>query len=699
MTNFARKFAGLLATTAAVLALPGLAAADPVADTTGRLPASIQGTTMTTAATAAPLIPRAALFGNPTRALSRISPDGKWLSWTAPHNGVMNVWVAPASDPAAAKVITNSTTRPIPQYFWSPDSKSILYVQDKGGDENYLLYRVDMASGAETALTPFENTRVEVIGASHSIKDKMLIGLNNRDPQWHDIHLLDLTTGALSLVMENTGGYAGGMADDSLTLRMVFRQNMAGGTDYFRVVNNVAEQTPFETVPMEDALTTSAAGYSHDGKVLYWIDSRGRNTAALFAQDTATGKKTLIAEDARADIGDTLRNPVTGKIEAFSVYYLTEQWVATDPAMKASLDWLDSKLEGNFGVNSRSDDDTKWIVYNDPITAPTAVYIYDRKAATLTPLYVSRPELAGMPLQKMHPVEITARDGLTLPSYLTLPVGSDAQGKGVPAKPVPLVLLVHGGPWARDYFGFDREHQLLANRGYAVLAVNYRSSTGFGKDFVNAGNKQWGLKAHDDLIDAVNWAVAQGITTPDKVAIMGGSYGGYATLAGLTFTPDVFACGVDIVGPSNLETLLATIPPYWAPLVKQFHERMGDPGTPEGLAMLRAASPLYKADKIKKPLLIAQGANDPRVKQSESDQIVDAMKAAKIPVTYVLYPDEGHGFTRPENNIAFYAIAENFLASCLGGRAEPIGDALKPSTTQIIEGAEHVKGLTAALAK
>jgi dipeptidyl aminopeptidase/acylaminoacyl peptidase len=261
-----------------------------------------------------------------------------------------------------------------------------------------------------------------------------------------------------------------------------------------------------------------------------------------------------------------------------------------------------------------------------------------------------------------------------------------------------MVLLVHGGPWARDTYGFNAAHQLLANRGYGVLSVNFRGSTGFGKDFTNAGNLQWGLKMHDDLIDAVKWTVDQGIAQADKIAIMGGSYGGYATLAGLTFTPDVFACGIDIVGPSNLETLLKTIPPYWEPLVKQFHDRMGNPHTNEGLALLRAASPLYKADKIVKPLLIGQGANDPRVAQAESDQIVGAMKSAGIPVTYVLYPDEGHGFARPENSIAFYAIAENFLAECIGGRAEPIGDALKPSSAQIIEGAAHVKGLKAALA-
>ncbi|MFN4038947.1 MAG: S9 family peptidase [Erythrobacter sp.] len=687
----------LLATTAAAaaaFALPGVAAADAGEN----LAASIKGTTMTTAATTAPLIPRAALFGNPTRAQGRISPDGQWLSWLAPHEGVMNIWVAPVSDPAAAKVITNSATRPIPQYFWAPDSKSILYVQDKGGDENYLLYRVDMASGAETTLTPFENTRVEIIGGSYAIKDKMLIGLNNRDPRFHDVHLLDLASGSLTMVLENNA-YAGFMADDTLTIRMAMAQNMVGGTDFFRVINNVVAETPFESTDLEDSDTTSPAGYTTDGSILYWVDSRGRNTAALFAQDTTTGERKLIAEDDKADIGTTIRNPITGVIEGYGVDYLQNEWIATDPAIKASLDWLGSQLEGSFGINSRSDDDAKWIVWNDPVTAPTAVYIYDRKASTLTPFYVSRPELAGLPLQPMFPVEITTRDGLTMPSYLTLPVGSDPQGTGTPAKPVPLVLLVHGGPWARDTYGFDREHQLLANRGYAVLAVNYRGSTGFGKDFLNAGNQQWGLKAHDDLIDAVNWAIGKGIASADKVAIMGGSYGGYATLAGLAFTPDTFACGVDIVGPSNWETLIGSIPPYWEPFLKLLYKRVGDPNTEEGRALLKAASPLYKADKITKPLLIAQGANDPRVKQAESDQIVGAMKTAGIPVTYVLYPDEGHGFARPENNIAFYAIAENFLASCLGGRAEPVGDSLKPSTAQIVEGAAYVQGLETALAK
>jgi dipeptidyl aminopeptidase/acylaminoacyl peptidase len=406
----------------------------------------------------------------------------------------------------------------------------------------------------------------------------------------------------------------------------------------------------------------------------------------------------LIAGDEQADITATLRHPVTGEVEAYAVNYLTKQWHATDPGIAAVLAWLGERLDGDFGVNSRTDDDTVWIVWNDPLTKPIRTFIYDRVTQTLIPFYTSRPELEGMPLQPMHPVEVASRDGLTLPCYLTLPPGSDMAGTGKPEAPVPMVLLVHGGPWARDTYGFNSAHQLLANRGYAVLSVNFRGSTGFGKAFLNAANKQWGLAMHDDLIDAVDWAVAEGIAQADRIAIMGGSYGGYATLAGLTFTPETFACGVDIVGPSNLETLLSTIPPYWAPLVKIFHERMGDPSTEEGLALLRAASPLHKADKIARPLLIAQGANDPRVKQSESDQIVSAMQAAGIPVTYVLYPDEGHGFARPENNIAFYAIAENFLAECLGGRAEPLGDALRPASAEIVEGAAHVRGLEDALA-
>ncbi len=646
---------------------------------------------MSQAAVAAPLIPRENLFGNPTRAAGQLSPDGKWLSWLAPNNEVLNVWLAPASDPSAAKAMTAATDRPIRQYFWAPDSQSLLYIQDKGGDENFLLYGVDVKTGKETTLTPFERTRVQLVGGSHKYKDRLLVGLNNRDPELHDVHLLDLNTGKLELVLQNEG-YAGFLADDNLDLRMALRPNATGGMDYFDIVNNVVSDIPASISGLEDSLTTSPAGYTNDGKTLYWIDSRSRNTAALIAIDTATGTRTVLAESDKADIGGTLRNPATGEVEAYSVNYLRTEWTAIDPAIKASLDFLESKLEGDFDVSSRTDADDKWIVANDPLVSPAKTYLYDRTAGTLTELYTPRPELEGAPLQPMQALELVSRDGLTLPAYLTLPPGSNADMDGIPDAPVPMVLLVHGGPWARDVYGFNPYHQWLANRGYAVMSVNFRGSTGFGKDFINAANLEWGKKMHDDLIDAVDWAIGKGIASAERIAIMGGSYGGYATLAGLTFTPERFACGVDIVGPSNLETLLKTIPPYWKPIVSQFHTRMGNPETPEGLAMLKERSPLHSANKIVRPLLIGQGANDPRVNQAESDQIVAAMKDKGIPVTYVLYPDEGHGFAKPANNIAFNALTENFLYACLGGRAEPVGDTLSQSTAKIMEGAVYVHG-------
>ena len=652
--------------------------------------------TATNPAASAPMIPREALFGNPTKAGGQISPDGKWLSWLAPSNGVLNVWMAPADDLDDAKVMTKASDRPIRQYFWAPDSQSLLYIQDKGGDENFLLYGVNVETGVETTLTDFENTRVQLVGGSDRIKDKILVGLNNRDPQYHDIHMLDLNTGELTMLIENES-YAGFVADDNLDVRLALRPNAEGGMDFFRVSDNVVEEEPFGRTGLEDSLTTSPAGFTTDGKTLYWLDSRGRNTAALIAMDVETGEKRVIAQDERADIGGSISDQETGEIEAYSVNYLKNEWTALDPEIGEALKFLEDNLEGEFGISSRTEDDTKWIIGNDPVVAPAKSYLFDREAGTLTQLYVTRPELEGAPLQPMHALELKSRDGLTLPSYLTLPPGSDSDGDGKPDAAVPIVLLVHGGPWARDGYGYNGYHQWLANRGYAVLSVNYRGSTGFGKDFINASNLQWSKTMHDDLIDATRWAIDEGIAIEDKVAIMGGSYGGYATLVGLTYTPDTFACGVDIVGPSNLETLLSTIPPYWAPIISQFHERMGNPETPEGKQLLIDASPLYKADEIIRPLLIGQGANDPRVNQAESDQIVAAMKEKGIPVTYVLYPDEGHGFAKPANNIAFNAVTENFLATCLGGRAEPIRDTVEQSTAQIVEGADFVQGLSEAI--
>ncbi len=645
-----------------------------------------------------PLIPRAALFGNPVKAGAQLSPNGKWLSWMAPVNGVMNVWVAPADKPDQAKPITDSKDRPIPGHFWSGNGEQVLFVRDNAGDENFRLYGVNAATGKLQDYTPFDKVRVRMMGGSTKRLDEVLIGINNRDPRWHDVHLLNLKTGELKLVMKGDG-YAGFQADNDLQVRMAARPNAAGGVDYFEVKDGVVADKPVVSTSLEDS-STGPIGYTSDGKTLYWMDSRDRDTTAVFAQDTRTGERKLIAQDPRADLGATLRDPVTGVVQAYAVNYLMNEWQFLDKRLKADFDWLQKQLgQGEVFVASRTMADDKWIVGIDPVSKVAATYLYDRKAKKLSPLYVARPELQGAPLVPMLTAEIKARDGLTLPSYLTLPKGADTNGDGKADKAVPMVLLVHGGPWARDSYGYNSTHQWLANRGYAVLSVNFRASTGFGKKFLNAGNKQWGLAMHTDLLDAVDWAVKQGVTSADKVAIMGGSYGGYAALAGVAFTPTVFACAVDIVGPSNLETLLSTIPPYWEAGRKQMYSRMGDPTTEEGRAILRAASPLYKADQIVRPLLIGQGANDPRVKQAESDQIVGAMQAKKIPVTYVLYPDEGHGFAKPNNRIGFNAITEAFLGGCLGGRVEPLGDTVRQSTAQIPTGAEHVPGLVEAMKK
>ncbi len=649
------------------------------------------------AASDVPLIERTKLFGNPTRVGARISPDGQWLSWIAPRDGVLNVWVAPLSDLSKAKPLTDEKRRPIRRAFWSPDSKTLLFVNDQGGDENFLLYGVDVAGGTARNFTPFQKTRAQVIAISPQVKDRILVGVNNRDPRYHDVYTLELASGKLTLLLQNAG-YGSFLADAGLNLRLATRSRADGGTDFFRIADNKVEAQPFSKVGLEDVQTTSPLGFTSDGKTLYWAESRGRNTAALVAQDVASGQATVLAQDPRADIEDGLFDPRTGRAQAFSANYLKAEYQAVDPAVAADLAFLKKEITGGFTITSRTEADDKWLLSVDAVTAPVSSWLYDRTAKKLTRLFVTRPELEGAPLVPMHPLELKARDGLTMVSYLTLPKAADPSGSGKAAKPVPMVLFVHGGPWSRDDHGYNGYHQWLANRGYAVLSVNFRGSTGFGKAHIAAADLQWGRKMHDDLLDAVDWAVKNGVTTRDKVAIMGGSYGGYATLAGLAFTPKAFACGVDIVGPSNLFTLLKSIPAYWEEGKQQLYRRMGNPETEEGKKLLQERSPLFSAAQIERPLLIGQGANDPRVNIAESDQIVDAMKARNIPVTYVVFPDEGHGFARPPNNIAFNAVTENFLARCLGGRAEPIGGTVKASSAQVRHGAEFAPGLKEALA-
>ncbi|RRU25600.1 S9 family peptidase [Stenotrophomonas sp. 278] len=659
------------------------------------------GSAATPAATAAPaepeLIPRDALFGNPERVSVQLSPDGQFISWIAPVNGVLNVWVAPANDINAAKAVTKDASRGIRNHFWSYRPGTLVYLRDTGGDEDFHAFAVDVNSGAEKDLSPFPKTRAEVVGLSHLKPDAVLVSMNDRDPKWHDLYSVDLGTGKRTEVVKNTHDLSSYVADANYQVRYATRSRDDGGSDILKP-DGKGGWSKIDEIPFEDGLTTGPAGMTTDGSTLYLFDSRNRDTSALFAMDTTSGQRTLVAEDARADVSESLSDPSTGKVQAVAVDYLREEWKPLDDGIAADLKKLKEIGPGDISVNSRTLDDKTWIVAYSAAEQPVLYYRYDRAdGGKLTKLFGARPALEGKPLVKQWPQEIKARDGLNLVSYLTLPKVADANADGKADKPVPLVLFVHGGPWARDSYGYSGYSQWLANRGYAVLQVNYRGSTGFGKSFTNAGNGEWAGKMHDDLLDAVQWAVDNKVTTKDQVAIFGGSYGGYATLVGLTFTPDTFKCGVDLVGPSNLNTLLSTIPPYWASFYEQFAKRVGDPRTPEGKKLLDERSPLSHVDKINKPLLIGQGANDPRVKQPESDQIVKAMQEKGIPVTYALFPDEGHGFARPENNKAFNAVTEGFLAQCLGGRAEPIGGDFTGSSISVPTGAEGVPGLAEAL--
>ena len=645
-----------------------------------------------------PLIPRKLLFGNPDKTQARISPDGAKLSYIAPVNGVLNVWVGPVENPEAAKPVTNDSNRGIRFHQWAYTSKHILYIQDKGGDENWRIYGVNLETGDVTDYTPIDKVNARIESLSHRSPERVVIALNDRNEQVHDLHILDLKTGERTLLIQNDEGFLSYTVDDEFRVRMGSRMTPDGGMDIMtRKEDNTWEL--FAHVPMEDMLTTQVFGFDASGRYLYLADSRERNTSALVQYDTQTNEFKLLAEDPRADLSGVIAHPTELRVQAVSFTFDHRYWQVLDPSIQADLDFLATVERGEVDVVSRTQDDQHWIVAYTMDNSPVRYYRYERAEREAHFLFSNRKELEDKPLARMQSVIIKSRDGLDLVSYLTLPAGSNMHGQGRPAKPLPMVLFVHGGPWGRDDWGFNPYHQWLANRGYAVLSVNFRASTGFGKAFTNAGNMEWGAAMHNDLLDAVDWAVQEGIADKNSVAIMGGSYGGYATLAGLTFTPDVFACGVDIVGPSNIITLLETIPPYWTPMLEMLTSRMGDHRTEEGRAFLKSRSPLTYADRIRKPLLIGQGANDPRVKQAESDQIVQAMQSKNIPVTYVLYPDEGHGFARPENNMSFSAVAEAFLAGILEGRFEPIGEDFEGTSITVPTGAEQVSGLVDVLGK
>ena len=622
-----------------------------------------------------PLISRDLLFGNPERTSPALSPDGKRLAWLAPDtNNVLQVWVKTVGKDDD-KIVTADKKRGIRQYFWAKDNRTLLYMQDSDGDENFHAYGVDLDSGNVRDYTPFQGVRAQVTDLNPEFPNEVLVELNLRNRTLFDVYRLNLKNGALELDTQNPGDVAGWGADAQFRVRSAQIATPEGGTE-IRVRTD--PQSPWKTflkVGPEEIL--NALGFTKDGQSLYLMSSIGRDTAAVVEKNLADGKEKVLAVSGEVDAGDVMIHPRRYVVEAVSFSPGRTKWQVVDPAVKEDFDGLAKLNDGDFFIVNRTEADDIWLVGYTSDRAPGKFYRWDRKAKQGTFLFTAQPKLEGLRLAEVKPVVIPTRDGLKMNSYLTLPVG-------VAPKNLPLVLFPHGGPWARDQWGFDTYAQWLANRGYAVLQPNFRGSTGYGKSFLNAGNKQWGLKMHDDLIDAVNWAVKEGYADPKKIGIMGGSYGGYCALAAITFTPDVFACAVDIVGPSNLQTLIHSIPPYWKPMLSVFNVRMGDVNDPKDAELVTKASPLNAADRIIRPLLIGQGANDPRVKQAESEQIVAAIERNHGNVIYVVYPDEGHGFARPENRTDFNARAEAFLGTHLGGRVEPmLGTKVAGSTATV----------------
>ena len=606
-----------------------------------------------------PLIPREDLFGNPEKAMPQISPDGRRLAYLAPDEGVLNVWVRTLGQ-NDDRAVTKDRKRGIRNYLWAYDGSRLLYMQDKDGDENWHVWAVDLDSGDIRNLTPHEGAQAHLIAVDHRRPDEVLVGLNTRDARVHDVYRIRLSSGESSLEAENPGDVVGWLADSEFRVRGAQAARPDGGFELRVRETPESDWKALLVWPADEE--GSPYGFTDDGRSVYLGSTLGADTQELRLLETATGQEKTLASNPEVDLGEVLVHPTEHRVQAAGFNKDRLRWEVLDSEIKADLEFLAGQKKAEVRIASRTLDDALWIAHYALDTAPASYYLYERRSRRLEFLFTTRPSLEDQTLAEMRPVEIRARDGLTLHSYLTLP-------PGVEPRNLPMVLNVHGGPWARDQWGYDPEAQWLANRGYACLQVNFRGSSGFGKRFLHAGDKEWGAKMHDDLIDSVNWAVEQGYADRRRVAIFGGSYGGYASLVGAAFTPDVFACSIDVVGPSSIITLINSIPPYWEPLKKVFTVRVGDPDTEE--EFLRSRSPLFKADQITCPLLIAQGANDPRVKQAESEQIVNALRERGKEVEYMLFEDEGHGFARPENRLKFYAAAERFLAKHLGGRVEP----------------------------
>ena len=623
-----------------------------------------------------PLIDREQLFGNPEIGAAQLSPDGSYIAFLKPWMDTRNIWVKKANEPfSSARLLTTETKRPIPGYFWSRDSKFILYVKDNGGDENFNVYAVDPSAAnpqgsdapASRDMTGRKGVRVAIYAVPRSDPDTVYIGLNDRDKAWHDLYRLKLSTGETTLVRKNTDQIAEWIFDLKGQLRMAVRTTGGGDSELLRVdAGNLASIYSCSIIE-----TCVPIRFHKDGRRVYLENNKGGNTdlTALDLLDLETGKTETVESDPqhRVDFGNAKFSEVSDDLELTAYDDDRTRRYFKDRRIEADYHWLEKQIPGKeISLGSRTKDDRVMLITATSDTEPGEVYLFDRRNRKLTPQYKVRDQLKREYLSPMRVIRYTSSDGLEIPAHLTLP-------KGMPGKNLPSLVLPHGGPWGRDTWGYNPLAQFLANRGYAVLSPNFRGSTGYGKKFLNAGNGEWGRKMQDDLTWGVKYLVAQGIADPKRMGIVGGSYGGYATLAGVAFTPDLYRAAVDIVGPSNLITLLDATPPYWQSLRKMLYARMADPGTPEGQAWLAERSPLNSVGKIKTPLLVVQGANDPRVNRREAEQIVIALRDRGLPVQYLLAPDEGHGFARPVNNMAMLMATEKFFATYLDGRYQEGG--------------------------
>jgi dipeptidyl aminopeptidase/acylaminoacyl peptidase len=652
-----------------------------------------------------PLISLKLLFSPASVAAVELSPNGKMITFVAPLDGVQNIFVSPVGDPSARRAVTHYKDRGVQvydvsgnvNYHWTGDDSRIIYLRDHEGDENWNVYSVDLQGGEPKNLTPIDHTQVRILAMSLDRPLEALIGINDRDPKFHDPYRLNLITGERQLVEKNTR-FAAYVADNDLKLRIAVETVKDGGANLYKSQGD-GQWERGSSVTMEDLAMLSAIGFDATNTILYSSDSRGRNTAALVGFNLKTGKTDVLAEDNKVDIdvANVMRTPKTHRIQAYATSFKRTDWHVLDKSIQPDIAALAKIADGDWKVESQSADGALWIVEFTLSDAPKTLYLYDRKTRIAKKLFVTTPQLEGLPLTKLYPLVIKSRDGFDMVSYISIPRWEDQDGNGRPRSPLPTVMLVHGGPSdERPEYGFFPLVQWLANRGYAVFIANFRGSPGFGKAFMNAQNLEWGGKMNDDLIDQASWLVANKIARKDKFAILGGSYGGYATLVAMTFSPDVFSCGVDVVGPANLETFMDTLPPYFSR--ENLARRVGDPQTKEGRELLRARSPINRIDQLKKPLLIGQGAHDVRVPQGEADRLVEALKKNGVKVTYLLYPDEGHGFLRSENDFSFFSVSEVFLGECLGGRYEPIGD-LTGSSMQVPFGAQYIPGLEEALSR